>query len=309
MKATGIVRRIDDLGRVVIPKEIRRTLRLREGTPLEIFTDREGEIILKKYSPMVAVSYTHLDLSIGSMFGLGGVAAGLMVSTSVAGMGFPAPVGFLAGIGIGLLFGLFNGVVVAKGHIPAFIVTMGTQSIARGLALVLAHGMPIGGFPDTFNYLGTASLFGVVPFTVIIFIIVVFVMNFVMKKRPIGRYIYAVGGNEDAAKAAGINVDKIKSQAYLIEGALLGLASTLMAARLKSASPNLGTGYELDAIAGCIIGGVSFTGGIGNVFDMVLGALIIGVINNGMDLMGVEAFYKQIVKGSIIIIAVLLRCV
>ena len=180
------------------------------------------------------------------------------------------------------------------------------RSIARGLALVLAHGMPIGGFPDTFNYLGTASLFGVVPFTVIIFIIVVFVMNFVMKKRPIGRYIYAVGGNEDAAKAAGINVDKIKIQAYLIEGALLGLASTLMAARLKSASPNLGTGYELDAIAGCIIGGVSFTGGIGNVFDMVLGALIIGVINNGMDLMGVEAFYKQIVKGSIIIIAVLL---
>ncbi len=246
------------------------------------------------------------DLSIGSMFGLGGVAAGLMVSTSVAGMGFPAPVGFLAGIGIGLLFGLFNGVVVAKGHIPAFIVTMGTQSIARGLALVLAHGMPIGSFPDSFNYLGTASLFGVIPFTVIIFVIVVFAMNFVMKKRPIGRYIYAVGGNEDAAKAAGINVVKIKIQAYLIEGALLGLASTLMAARLKSASPNLGTGYELDAIAGCIIGGVSFTGGIGNVFDMVLGALIIGVINNGMDLMGVEAFYKQIVKGSIIIIAVLL---
>ncbi len=246
------------------------------------------------------------DLSIGSMFALSGVAAGLMVSNSVAGYGLPAPVGYAAGIGMGILFGAFNGIIVAKGRIPAFIVTMGTQSIARGLALILAHGMPIGSFPASFNYLGTASIGGVIPWAVAIFIGVVLVMNFVMKKRPIGRYFYAVGGNEEAAKVAGINVDKIKIQAYLIEGALLGLASTLMASRLKSASPNLGVGYELDAIAGCIIGGVSFTGGIGSVFDMVLGALIIGVINNGMDLLGVEAFYKQVVKGSIIIIAVLL---
>lgn len=246
------------------------------------------------------------DLSIGSMFALCGVSAGIMVSTSVAGFGLPPIVGYGAGIVTGVAFGAFNGIVVAKGKIPAFIVTMGTQSIARGMALILAHGMPIGSFPDSFNYLGTASIGGLIPWSVVVFLIVVLVMNYVMKKRPIGRYIYAVGGNEEAAKVAGINVDKIKIQAYLIEGALLGLASVLMASRLKSAAPNLGTGYELDAIAGCIIGGVSFTGGIGSVFDMVLGALVIGVINNGMDLMGVEAFYKQVVKGSIIVAAVLI---
>lgn len=247
-----------------------------------------------------------IDLSIGSMFALAGVTAGIMVSTSVAGYGLPAFVGYAVGIATGVLFGAFNGIVVAKGKIPAFIVTMGTQSIARGLALILAHGMPIGSFPDSFIYLGSMSIGGILPWSVIVFIIVAVMMNFVMKKRPIGRYVYAVGGNEDAARVAGLNVDKIKIQAYLISGALLGLASTLMASRLKSAAPNLGVGYELDAIAGCIIGGVSFTGGIGNVFDMVLGALIIGVINNGMDLLGVAAFYKQVVKGSIIIVAVLI---
>lgn len=247
-----------------------------------------------------------IDLSIGSMFALSGVVAGMMVSTSLGGYGLPPIVGYLAGVGSGVLFGLFNGVIVAKGKIPAFIVTMGTQSIARGLALILAHGMPIGNFPDGFNYLGSKSIGNFLPWSVVIFIIVIFGMNFIMTKRPIGRYIYAVGGNEEAAKVAGINVDKVKIQAYLIEGALLGLGSALMASRLKSAAPGLGVGYDLDAIAGCIIGGVSFTGGIGSVFDMVLGALVIGVINNGMDLIGVEAFYKQVVKGSIIIIAVLI---
>lgn len=248
------------------------------------------------------------DLSIGSMFALCGVTAGLMVSTGVAGFGLPPVVGYIVGIGTGVLFGLFHGVIVAKGKIPAFIVTMGSLSIARGLALVLAHGMPVGDFPDAFNYLGTASLDSgnMIPLTVLIFFLVIIVMNFVMKKLPIGRYIYAVGGNEDAARVAGINIDKVKIQAYLIEGALVGLAGTLMASRLKSAAPALGAGYELDAIAGAIIGGVSFTGGIGKVFDMVLGALLIGVINNGMDLLGVQAFYKTIVKGSIIVLAVLI---
>lgn len=247
-----------------------------------------------------------IDLSIGSMFALNGVLAGLTVSTSVVGLGMPAIFGYIAGIGSGVLVGLFTGVIVAKGKIPAFIVTMGTQSIARGLALIFAHGMPIGEFPDSFNFLGSKSIGGVLPWTVVIFIIVIIVMNFVMKKRPIGRYIYAVGGNEEAAKVAGIDVDKVKIRAYIIEGILLGLASTLMASRLKSAAPGLGVGYDLDAIAGCIIGGVSFTGGIGTVFDMVLGALVMGVINNGMDLMSVDAFYKYVVKGSIIILAVLI---
>ncbi len=247
-----------------------------------------------------------IDLSIGSMFALNGVIAGVVVSTGTGGLGLPSWVGFLAGIACGMLCGAFTGVIVAKGRIPAFIVTLGTQSIARGLALIFAHGMPVGSFPDSFNYIGSGTLFGFIPWLVVIYVIVIIVMNFVMKKRVFGRHLYAVGGNEEAAKVAGINVDKVKIQTYLIEGFLLGLASVMMASRLKSAAPNLGTGYEGDAIAGCIIGGVSFNGGIGTIFDMVVGALIIGVINNGMDLLGVDAFYKYVVKGSIIILAVLL---
>lgn len=245
------------------------------------------------------------DLSIGSMFALTGVTAGLAVSTSV-GMGLPSIFGYIAGIGTGILFGLLNGLIVAKGKINAFIVTLGTQAIVRGLALILAHGMPIGSFPTSFHYLGTSSIGGVIPWTIVIFILIAVMMDFVMKKRPIGRNIYAVGGNEEAAHVAGIPVDRVKVKAFLIEGALLGLAGVLMASRLKSAAPALGVGYEGDAISGSIIGGVSFSGGIGSVWGMVLGALMIGVINNGMDLLGVDAFYKQLVKGSIIILAVLI---
>ncbi len=247
----------------------------------------------------------HIDLAIGSTFALSGIIAGLVVSTGVGGMGLPAPVGFLAGIAVAVLVALFSGVIAAKARIPAFIVTMGMMSIARGLALIFAHGMPVGNFPDAFTYLGTKSI-GPVPWLVVIFLITIAVMWYIMEKRPLGRYIYAIGSNEDAARAAGINVDWVKIKTYLIEGILIGIAATILASRLKSAAPAIGLGYELDAIAGAIIGGVSFNGGIGSVPDMVLGALMIGVINNGMDLLGVEAFYKQVVKGTIIIIAVLI---
>lgn len=249
-----------------------------------------------------------IDLSIGSMFALCGITAGLVVSTGNGGLGLPAVAGYIVGILTGVAVGLFNGVTIAKGKIPAFIVTMGSMSITRGLALILAHGMPVGSFPDAFTYLGTASLDSgnLIPWSVLIFLGVILAINFVMKKRPVGRYIYAVGSNEDATTAAGINVSRVKIRAYLIEGGLVGLGATLLASRLKSAAPALGQGYELDAIAGAIIGGVSFTGGIGSVWGMVLGALMIGVINNGMDLLGVQAFYKQVVKGAIIVLAVLI---
>lgn len=253
----------------------------------------------------VLIIMGQIDLAIGSTFALSGIIAGLMVSSGVGGLGLHPVIGFLAGIATAVAVSLFSGIIVAKARIPAFIVTMGMMSIARGLALIFAHGMPVGNFPDGFTYLGSKSL-GPVPWTVIIFLITVAVMWYIMEKRPLGRYIYAVGSNEDAARAAGINVDWVKIKTYLIEGVLVGVGATILASRLKSAAPAMGIGYELDAIAGAIIGGVSFNGGIGSVGDMVLGALLIGVINNGMDLMGVEAFYKQVVKGSIIVIAVLI---
>jgi ribose/xylose/arabinose/galactoside ABC-type transport system permease subunit len=248
-----------------------------------------------------------IDLGIGSTFALAGVVAGVIVSTSSGDfyMGLPWGFGYLAGIGISMLVALVAGTIISKARIPAFIVTMGTMSIGRGLAQIIAHGMPVGGFPDAFNFLGSASL-GPIPWPVVIYIIAIIVTWYILNKRPLGRYIYAVGSNEEAARAAGINVDFVKIKTYLIEGILVGLGSVILAARIKSASPAAGNSYELDAIAGCIIGGVSFTGGIGNVSDMVIGALLLGVISNGMDLLGVSAFYKLVVKGSIIIIAVLI---
>ncbi|WP_276358211.1 ABC transporter permease [Cohnella caldifontis] len=246
-----------------------------------------------------------IDLAIGSTFALTGITAGIMVSQGAAGYGLHPIIGIIVGIATGTIVGGISGWVVAKARIPAFIVTMGTMSICRGLALIFAHGMPIGNFPSGFTYIGSESL-GPIPWPIIIFVLVIIFGYYLMNKRPLGRYIYAVGSNEDAARAAGINVNKVKVAAYLISGALVGLGGTVLAARLKSAAPSMGVGYELDAIAGAIIGGVSFSGGIGKIRDMVIGTLMIGVINNGMDLLGVEAFYKQVVKGSIIILAVLI---
>jgi ribose/xylose/arabinose/galactoside ABC-type transport system permease subunit len=220
----------------------------------------------------------------------------------------PVIVAYVAGVGVGLAAGLFNGLVIAKAGVPPFIVTMGTMSIARGLALIISHGMPVGAFTDTFNFLGNQFLdpWKLLPWTIIIYFMAILLVDFVLKRRPFGRYLYAVGGNEEAAKAAGINVATLKIKAYLFNGALVGFAGTLLASRLKSAAPSLGNGYELDAIAGCIIGGISFTGGLGNAWCSVLGSVIIATINNGMDLMGVNVFYKQVVKGIIIVLAVLI---
>ena len=248
-----------------------------------------------------------IDLSIGSTLALVGIVAGRVVSTGVeySGLGLSTPLGFFAGIATGVAVSLFAGIIVAKARIPAFIVTMGTMSMGRGMALILAHGMPVAKFPDSFNYLGTESL-GPIPWPVIIYAVTILIAWFILNKRPLGRYIFAVGSNEEAARAAGINVDRVKIKTYILEGIALGIAGVLFAGRVKSAAPQFASGYELDAIAGCIIGGVSFSGGIGNVSDMIIGALLLGVINNGMDLLGVQAFYKQVVKGAIIVIAVLI---
>jgi ribose/xylose/arabinose/galactoside ABC-type transport system permease subunit len=248
-----------------------------------------------------------IDLGLGSTLALVGIIAGRVVSTGVeyGGLGLFTPLGFLAGIATAVVVSLFAGIIIAKARIPAFIVTMGTMSIGRGLALIFAHGMPVAKFPSSFNYLGTESL-GPIPWPVIIYVITIVIAWFILNKRPLGRYIYAVGSNEDAARAAGINVDRVKIRTYALEGVALGIAGVLFAGRVKSAAPQFASGYELDAIAGCIIGGVSFSGGIGSVSDMIVGALLLGVINNGMDLLGVQAFYKQVVKGAIIVIAVLI---
>jgi ribose/xylose/arabinose/galactoside ABC-type transport system permease subunit len=253
----------------------------------------------------ILIIMAQIDLTLGSTFAFAGVLAGMAVSVSEGMGGLPPVMGYLIGIGVSLGISLVCGFIVAKARIPAFIVTLGTMSIVRGMALVVTHGRPVGDFPEGFNYFGSASL-GPIPWPVVIYIVVIAGTWFLMERLPLGRHIYAVGSNEPAARYAGIDVDMVKIRAYLLEGLLVGLGGTLLTARIQAGSPLAGQGYEMDAIAGAIIGGVSFYGGIGKVGDMVLGALLIGVINNGIDLLGVEGFYKQVVKGLIIVIAVLI---
>ena len=241
-----------------------------------------------------------IDLSLGSTLALVGVVSALLARNPAV----PVFAAVLAGIVCGGVVGLINGFVVAKGKIPPFIVTLGTMTMIRGLAFILANGMPVGGLPKSFYTIGSKNLMGI-PFPIIIFFLIFVLSTFILKKTAVGRYIYAIGGNETAACAAGINVDRIKIKTYVIAGFFTGLAGVVLASRIKSGQPAVASGYELDAIAACIIGGVSFTGGIGTALGTILGSMILGVINNGLDLLNVQTFYQQIVKGAIIIIAVL----
>lgn len=261
-----------------------------------------------------------IDLSVGSVMAVSGVFGALMVSNANPdwlkfGSSFgvdPAVIAMISGILMGTLFGVFNGLIISKGKIPPFIVTLGSMTIARGLAYILSQGMPVAKLLDSFNSIGSGAIVLSeqsnlqISNTVFFYIAVVLLIDFILKKRRFGRYIYAVGGNEVAALAAGVNVDAVKFKAYVLSGTFVGLAGILSVSRLNSAPPAFGNAYELDAIAGCIIGGISFNGGIGSVWSSVIGALIIVIIQQGMDMLDVQTFYQQIVKGVIIISAVLI---
>ncbi|MBU0929069.1 MAG: ABC transporter permease [Spirochaetes bacterium] len=242
-----------------------------------------------------------IDLSVGSGLALVGVVSSLLAKDPA----LPLFVPVVAGIATGGAVGLFNGVVIAKGRIVPFIVTLGTMTMARGLAFILAKGMPVGGLAEKFFIIGSGTVLGV-PFLVVLFFAVFGLMAVVMRRTVLGRHVYAIGGNETAALASGIDVDRTKIAAYTILGLLVGVAGVVLASRIKSGQPAVASGYELDAIAACVIGGVSFLGGIGGAAGTLLGTLIIGVINNGLDLLNVQTFYQQIIKGAIIIVAVLM---
>ncbi len=264
-----------------------------------------------------------IDLSVGSLMALAGVFSAVMVSKINIYSGWlsfassfgidPVFIAILAALLIGAVVGAFNGIIVAKGKVPPFIVTLGTMTICRGIAFVLSKGMPVAKLLDTYTIIGggRVALSATdkslnINYTIFVFVAVIILISFIMKKRKFGRFIYAIGGNEKAALAAGINVDLVKIKAYILEGVLVGLAGMLSISRLTTAQPGFGEGYELDAIAGCIIGGISFNGGIGTVMAGVVGALILTIIQQGMDMLSVQTFYQQIVKGVIIILAVLL---
>lgn len=252
-----------------------------------------------------------IDLSVGSVLALcGAITAGLLkngigFSSLNLYMGFTMLGACLVGIMAGALLGIFNGWTITRFKVPPFVATLAMLTIARGLTMLWTKGFPISGLQSNFSFLGTGWLLGV-PVPVWISAIVVVGAILVTNKTRLGRYIYAIGGNENAAKLSGINIKKVKIIVYAIAGALAAIGGLIVTSRLDAAQPNAGTGYELDSIAAVVIGGTSLSGGRGTILGTVLGAVIIGVLNNGLVLLNVSPFWQQVVKGMVILAAVVI---
>lgn len=248
-----------------------------------------------------------IDLSVGSLLAFAGVVGGSLVSPAFAQRGFVYPVwiSIIVALACGAILGSVTGLLVSKMKVPAFVATLGMLSIARGFTFIYTDGMPIPNIDNSFLFLGQGIILGV-PFPVIIFGFVFALAWIVLYKTRFGRYIYAVGGNEKSAKVSGINTKLIIFSVYGISGLLSALGGLILTARTTAGLPQAGSSYELDAIAAVVIGGTSLSGGQGDLVGTLFGALIIGVLNNGLDLMGVSSYYQQVFKGAIIIGAVLL---
>ena len=250
-----------------------------------------------------------IDLSVGAILAFSGAVAAGLLQRGVALPLFDLRLQFtvfgaiVSGVVVGFLLGWFNGFVITRFRLPPFVATLGMFSIARGLTMLWTGGFPVTGLGDEFGFLGTGLVLGV-PMPV--WVCAVLVLGFVVltRKTRFGRHLYAVGGNERAALLTGLRVGRIKCWVYALGGALAGVAGLLVTARLDSAQPNAGLGYELDSIAAVVIGGTSLSGGRGSVLGTVLGCLIIGVLNNGLFLLDVSPFWQQIIKGWVILVAV-----
>lgn len=244
---------------------------------------------------------TGIDLSSGSVIALVSV---VVASISQPGE-YPLIIPILTGLAIGAFAGFINGFITAKGRIPAFIATLGMMTAARGLALLYSEGRPIGNLSPSFSYIGKGAVLGV-PFPIVIFILLGIISHLLLSKTKFGKYTYAIGGNEQAAKITGINVDRYRIAIYAYAGLLAAIAGMMLTARISAGQPSMGVMYELDAIAAAVIGGTSLSGGIGTIPGTMIGALIIGVLNNGLDLLNVSSYWQQILKGGIIVTAVLI---
>lgn len=241
---------------------------------------------------------TGIDLSIGSNIALAGIVAAILMTSGVA-----VPIAVIGGLLSGCLVGLINGLIVVYGNIPPFIVTLGTMSIVRGVSLVITKGIPVTDLPEAFTIIGTGSIASI-PIPAVIMFILVAIFGFVLAKTKLGRYTYAIGSNFEAARLSGINTKRTLISIYIISGFLAACAGLILAARVVSAQPTAGTGYELDAVAASVIGGASLLGGEGMILGTFIGALVIGVLRNGLNLINVSAFWQQIVIGAVIIAAV-----
>ncbi|WP_138759155.1 ABC transporter permease [Modestobacter altitudinis] len=248
----------------------------------------------------VVILTAGIDLSVGSILAVAGVG-GVLLATN----GVPTPLALLGGIAVGALCGAVNGALIAWLALPAFIVTLGSLTYLRGLAYSMLDGQPLVATDLGFRGIGNGSVAGI-PQPVIVMLVVYVVFWFLLERTRFGRHVYAVGGNIEAARLAGINVKRVLLSTYMLAGAAAGVAGLIFSARVLSAQPTAGTGYELDAIAAVVLGGTSLAGGRGRIFGTLVGAVIIGVLSNGLVLLDVPFFYQLMIKGVVIIIAIAL---
>jgi ribose transport system permease protein len=250
-----------------------------------------------------------IDLSVGSVLALSGALAAGLLKNGVTFSSWNVILQFtvwgaiVAGLVTGLACGWFNGLMVTRFRLPPFVATLGMLSIARGLTMLWTGGFPITNLGDDFRFLGSGYWLEI-PMPVWISAVLVVVFYVVLTRTVFGRYLYATGDNERAARLCGVNVEGTRWLAYTLAGGLAGVAGLLMAARLDSATPNAGFSYELDSIAAVVIGGTSLSGGRGSILGTVLGCLLIGVLNNGLVLLEVSPFWQQVIKGFVILLAV-----
>ena len=244
-----------------------------------------------------------IDLSVGSILALSSaLTAGLIAA------GIPVPFAILLAVCMGGIFGMLNGLLVAYGKLAPFIVTLASMTIFRGATLVFTNGNPLTqGLSDSFlfQFLGQGYVVGI-PFPVILMFLVFIILYVVLHKTAFGKSVYALGGNEKAAYISGVKLNKVKIIIYTISRIMASISGLIITSRLSSAQPTAGTSYEMDAIAAVVLGGTSLSGGKGRILGTLIGALIIGVLNNGLNIIGVSAFWQQVVKGVVILIAVLL---
>lgn len=243
-----------------------------------------------------------IDLSVGSIVGASGMFAALVARTET---GIPWFLAVLTGLAVGLMLGLLNGIIIAYLKVPAFIATLGMLSIARGFTFMASDAKPVPGLSPQFLKMGGGSI-GIIPIPIIVLAMVLIVCYVVLYKTRYGRYVFATGGNPVSARVSGINIKMIICSVYMISGVLAGLAGVILTSRVTSGLAASGEGYEVDAIAAAVIGGNSLAGGRGRLWGTIIGFLIMGAMNNGLDMMAVSSYWQLVIKGIIIIGAVML---
>ncbi len=264
-----------------------------------ILTRQACFLALISMGQMVVILTTGVDVSLGAIIGLSSVVSAIVAKE------FGVVAGWLAPVAVGMLVGAVNGVVVAYFKIDSFAVTLGTMSACGGLALIISKGLTIYNLPDGFRDLAYAKV-GSIPLPIIITALIIVAMFFLLYRMRFGRYVYAVGGNMEALRLAGINVKQVMFWIFTLAGMLTGICASILTSRINSGQPNLGGSLMMDSIAACVVGGVTFQGGVGKLGGVMLGALFLSALSNGFDLIGVSAFVKQVIVGVIIIVAVII---